>query len=653
MIEIVGVEGSSEYRAALLVRDALESSWPGVSTSPVEEDDIKIAVSAKISGYKVQDIDIVLAGVLSRARQARATRVIRSSAGNRLNTRPLLVESFVVAIEVKEQDERGVTVNDDQIQVRYSRSGKIEVKSATDQNVAQMHVLKAYFSDQRAEVFVRRCLVFPSLGNITAPSAVASVFNGHQLISAIASPSPVLERNGQGVLSAGNRQAVERVLASPLFRPMVPTRLDRERMDRLAAKSAEVDDLVAKLGTGTVFLRGYGGTGKTVLLLQTAWKLFKSEGKRTLMLTYNNALAADMRRLMTLMAIPSSPEDGGIEIVTVMSFLYKWFAQLHILDEEELDFARYPELCKTAVEMIESGAVTQEDIERFIANEPDKFDFDQLFVDEGQDWPQGETSLLKALYSPRRLCVADGIDQLIRGQRADWRTGLPRDERKTKGLTTCLRLKRNLSLFAADVARATGMGWEAKANPVAGGGRLLVLCKPYDACQELHEQLVRELRDDGNAPIDMLFCVPPDRVRRDGESTRSEMAVLLENWGHAAWDGVDLVARKDFARSTEQVRIVQYASCRGLEGWTVVLDGFDDFLEWASNQKKARGLSEEERDGFVNLETAAKREAWRWGMIALTRPIDTLVVRLSDSESPFGRQVIEIAKQHEDFVQLL
>lgn len=88
MIEIVGTEGSSEYRAALMVRDALESAWPGVTTSPVEEDDIKIAVSVKISGYKIQDIDIVLVGRLSRPRQVRPARVIRGHTGNRLNNRP-------------------------------------------------------------------------------------------------------------------------------------------------------------------------------------------------------------------------------------------------------------------------------------------------------------------------------------------------------------------------------------------------------------------------------------------------------------------------------------------------------------------------------------------------------------------------------------
>lgn len=653
MITVVGAEGSSEYRAAILIRDALEETWPGVSSSPAEEDDIKIAVSVKISGYKVQDIDVVLAGRFSKPRLFRPTRVIRSHKGNRLNNRPVVVESFVVAIEVKDHDERAIKVNDDQVQVRYSRSGKVEWKSATDQNDAQVHSLKPYLADHHVDVFVRRCMVFPSLSSITAPSAVASGFSGHQLMSAIACPSPVLERRGQGVLSAGKLEAVEKVLASALFRSMIPTRLDRQRMDRLAAKSPAVDELIASLGSGTVFLRGYGGTGKTVLLLQAAWKQFKVEGNRTLLLTYNLALAADLRRLMALMAIPSSVEDGGIEIRTVMSFLYRWFAKFHLLEEEEQDYSKYPDLCNAAVEMIESGAVSAEDIESIIAEEPDKFDFDQVFVDEGQDWPQGEISLLKALYGSDSLCVADGIDQYTRGQRADWQAGTPRKERKTQGLGTCLRLKRNLSLFVAEIAKVTGAGWEAEANPVAGGGRIVVLCKPYEMAKNLHEELVHELRQDGNAPIDMLFCVPPGSVQREGSAAQSLMSNVLADWGLETWDGVDPGSRLDFARSSEQARIVQYASCRGLEGWTVVLDGFDEFLEYTASRKRLEGLDRDGTDGFVDLETAANREAWRWGMIALTRPIDTLVIQLNKPESNYGQQIIEVARSFGDFADVI
>ncbi|MCR9086194.1 MAG: hypothetical protein NXH97_05560 [Rhodobacteraceae bacterium] len=113
MITLVGAEASSEYQAAVLVRDALETTWPGLSTSAREVDDVRITVSTKLSGYQVQDIDIVSAGRFSKARMFKPLRVIRGSSGNKLNARPIMVESFVVAIEVKDHDERGVRIMDD------------------------------------------------------------------------------------------------------------------------------------------------------------------------------------------------------------------------------------------------------------------------------------------------------------------------------------------------------------------------------------------------------------------------------------------------------------------------------------------------------------------------------------------------------------
>ncbi|MES0826579.1 hypothetical protein [Ruegeria sp. SCP11] len=653
MITIIGAEGSSEYQAAVLVRNALEATWPGVTGTPREVDDIRIAVSTKLSGYQVQDIDIVLVGRFAKPRMFKPLRVIRGTSGNKLNTRPIMVESFVVAIEVKDHDDRGVRAVDDQVEVKYSRGGPLQWKSVTDQNVKQMHALKTYLSDMHVDVFARRCMVFPSLGSISAPSAVAGSFNGHQLMSAIASSSPLLERRGQGLLSAGDKETIEKVLAAPIFKHAIPTRLDRERMDRLAAKNPAIDGILETLGDGTVFLRGFAGTGKTVLLLQSAWKLFRSEGKRTLVLTYNHALAADMRRLMSLANIPSSVEAGGIRVGTVMSFLYTWFSKLGLLGEGPLDFTTYPELCAEALELIEGGAVTREDIEKIIYGDPDFFDFDHVFVDEGQDWPSGETALLKALYDPKRLCVADGVDQLVRGTRANWRAGLSRDKRSTLPLEKCLRLKRNLSLFVSEIARETGSAWDVEPNPAAGGGRVVILDKPYAEATTLHDRLVEDLKADGNDCVDMLICVPPDGVV-DGQGRRTSLVGReMAARGKEHWDGVDPMARSDFPRSPGQVRLVQYASCRGLEGWTVVLDGFDRFLAEVFENKMSCGLDSSEEEGFVDLEKAAIGEAWRWGLIALTRPIDTLVIQLSDPGGRFGSQVLEAAGKFPDFVEIL
>ena len=653
MITLVGAEGSSEYRAAVLVRDALEATWPGILTSPRDADDVRIAVSTKLSGYQVQDIDIVLAGRFSKPRTFKPLRVIRGSSGNKLNVRPIMVESFVVAIEVKDHDERGVCITGDQVEVTYSRGGPLQKKSATDQNIKQMHALKTYLSDMQVDVFARRCLIFPSLGSISAPSAVPGVFNAHLLMSAISSSSPLLERRGQGLLSAGDGNNVEKALAAPIFKLAIPTRLDRQRMDRLVAKNPAIDDILGTVGEGTVFLRGFAGTGKTVLLLQAAWKLFRADGKRTLVLTYNHALAADMRRLMSLANIPSSVEDGGIRVGTVMSFFYSWFSRLGLLDDGPLDYGAYPRLCVEALELIEGEAASREDIEEIIHGDPDTFDFDQVFVDEGQDWPSGETALLKALYDPKRLCVADGVDQLVRGARADWRKGLACGNRATLPLGKCLRLKRNLSIFVSDLARQTGSTWDAEPNAEAGGGRVIICTTPYAELQPLHERLLEDLRSDGNDCVDMLVCVPPDGVVTRKGARESLIGAAMTEWGQAGWDGVDPQARSDFPRGPGQVRIVQYASCRGLEGWTVVLDGFDRFLEATFEAKLAAGLSPDEEEGFVDLERAAAGEAWRWGLIALTRPIDTLVVQLADPSGRFGSQVFGVARKFPDFVEIL
>ena len=40
-------------------------------------------------------------------------------------------------------------------------------------------------------------------------------------------------------------------------------------------------------------------------------------------------------------------------------------------------------------------------------------------------------------------------------------------------------------------------------------------------------------------------------------------------------------------------------------------------------------------------------------MIALTRPIDTLVIQLKDPKSMYGRQILEIAKSFGDFVDVV
>ena len=96
-------------------------------------------------------------------------------------------------------------------------------------------------------------------------------------------------------------------------------------------------------------------------------------------------------------------------------------------------------------------------------------------------------------------------------------------------------------------------------------------------------------------------------------------------------------------------RIVQYNSCRGLEGWVVVLDALDEF--WEAKYREA--LAEPAASGAaMGPEERARRAAWTWCMMALTRPIDTLVITLMDDDSEVSQLLKRVAVANPDIVEL-
>jgi len=86
------------------------------------------------------------------------------------------------------------------------------------------------------------------------------------------------------------------------------------------------------------------------------------------------------------MGISSSPENGGITVDTVMSFMFTWFSRLQLLTEEPV-FEKYDEMCRETSEMLNKDAITRADVDAVTEADPDRFDFDIVAVDEAQDWP--------------------------------------------------------------------------------------------------------------------------------------------------------------------------------------------------------------------------------------------------------------------------
>lgn len=165
-----------------------------------------------------------------------------------------------------------------------------------------------------------------------------------------------------------------------------------------------------------------------------------------------------------------------------------------------------------------------------------------------------------------------------------------------------------------------------------------------------NEKLLEKNAADGNLPIDMLFCVPPgDQVQGEQGKSRSNLARNLSEWGHDVWDGTDLEVRRSAPIRVSQHRVVQYDSCRGLEGWIVVDYALDDFLTY-----KFESCPLTSGDGmlFEDERTRRYRFAMRWATIPLTRAIDTQVIQLVNPESEFSRRLLELARQL-DFVEIV
>ena len=650
MIEVVGYEGSAEFDAAQALKQALAGLWPGIESSPPEEDFIRIAANVKLSGFKVSDVDVVSVGRLRPGRFFVPNKAVKDSDGSIVREK-VEVRSFAVAIEEKSHDPAGVRVSGDTVTVRYKSSGRFEWKNATEQNIDQVHAIRGYLGNVGAgSAWVYRALLMSGLDRARSAGTLARGFTGRDFFTALINVNGLRRFDRGYAIRSFNGSEADNALGASIFQEATPTGLDRGRMDKIAARSALAGILASELGTKRIHLRGQGGTGKTILLLQSAVRAYEDYDKRVLVLTYNHALAADIQRLLAMMRIPSAQEGGGVEVRTVMSFTCSWLSKLGILaGEEELLDGRYLELCQEALEYLSSGAIEPSEIERLKSERWLEFEFDSIFVDEAQDWPQAEADLLCMCFGADKISIADGGEQYVRGSPTNWKRGPTKPESlEVVPLKRALRMKSNLARFANQVAETAGLRWSIDDNDQAGGGQILIAQQPYHELPELWERVFESAHERGNRKVDLLHCVLPSSVQ-GGQVPRSRLAAAFEVAGEQVWDGVAASVRRDFPKSADCLRIVQYQSCRGLEGWVTVLDGLDELWdmkrdEWLREPGAfaASGQTPEEM---------ASQHAWRWVMIALTRPIDTLVITLRDPESGLSKIVRSVWRRNPDFVQ--
>jgi hypothetical protein len=448
--------------------------------------------------------------------------------------------------------------------------------------------------------------------------------------ASLRAPFALDDANGEAAM--GVMIVRERLLAT-----RKESRRDRDRVERLSrdlASGSAVDQLVQKAGSAQIRLCGRGGSGKTTSLALLAVRLAEA-GDRVLILTFHKTLRSDIALLIASLGRPSGIPPDRILVETTMSFVLSALVALGIAvphkgadpDYELVDGV----LDETRAMLVGAPDAAVGDIARLRAENPERFSWDYVFVDEAQDCSDSERDFLRALYGHRRFVLADGIEQLVRRQVAcDWNRGIAADERVVMRFDRSLRMLRNVATFVNCFARVLGFDtWRIEPQESLPGGRVIITSG--DAISpEVLRAIVSAAAQQRADPVDCLICVPP---KSGGVDVCPQLFAAADSAGLAIWDGT-IPANRGSVPGDDALRVVRYESSRGLEGWITVALDLDDF---AANKMKHPNLKP--NDPPVEADVVAAR----WLLIPLTRAVHTLVITVRDPQSLVALRLREAA----------
>ena len=643
--------GSDEYEGAVKLMKTLEAGLPGSA-----EGEIVLHPNADIQGRDVKDVDLLVMGWLKNY----APKLSFTGDGEEIITDRARIESFCTVIEIKAHPVSRVSRLGTEFFVDYSDKPKHSVTyQSNQQKLAAISFLRGILGKSP---YVTNLIWFtgvkpgelegllkledgmpPMMSNTLPDEYTAADFFQH----VIWQKKPYVTKAGEYALDCFcGREDVEKFIANFAKRRTQAGELTRRRIELITSQAVGKD--FAGLAEGKMNIcRGTAGTGKTIGLIQAAIRYVEEKEARVIILTYNAALAADIRRLFALAQLPELFEKSCVTIETMHRFFRRLAsAALHggRLPAEEF-FSRYDETLGELLAYLED----EEDPKRFlreIMGRDDFLNWDYCFIDEAQDWTVRERDLILKIFGPDRIIVADGGRQFVRKIAAcDWKVV---EELKSIRLKKCLRQKNNLIRFINHCLDSLGRedARVVSADKLTGGR--VVVCADDSRRYQLFRRELELVREAGNIPYDMLFLVPSVMVGKEPRHFR--YTEEFERNSLPVWDGTDPEVRSAVNLSGDAVRVLQYDSARGLEGWTVVCIWLDAFLE-----EKEKYFDDPVSPDALTLESREdrlKEYLLNWLMIPLTRAIDTLVITFRDENSDIAKTLIALAKEYPDYVIL-
>lgn len=638
---------SKEDEAANQLKNNLQEE---LASYPAAKGTIYIMTSIRIFGQKRNDIDMLVMGF------------IENLTFKNINTKnydvvkELDVKSFICNIELKSHSASSVKHEGTDYIVSYSGIPHNASQQCSEAKFSLFNHLndQLYIKPFICDVLWLNGLSRTDLSYLrgsTIDNALHRGFKFRDLVNVILQQANVIKiGTSRFCLDSFTDGEKEYNAIVDLFTAVrEPQGLTKQKFELLSQKNTDVEKLLTDTGNKLTIVTGRAGTGKTVQLLQLAFMLANEDyANRCLILTYNNALVSDIKRLIDYTPMPSKVDGRTVSIKTIHSFFLTLMKEVgvdvnHLNPQNRTFDADYTQSLKLLYEFVVETC-QKEDIDALKDLAESSIDWDYILIDEAQDFSDLEKKILFKIYGARRLVVADGVDQFIRvGNRQIWERGVEKSlVCKPKTMVLERRQKANLVSFVNAFACLANLDWKVKPNDELPGGEIKIYSKFLN---KTFKELKSNCKQNKCENYDILILEPPTQVIRDNKGKRFAKAEAYNKAGIPIYDGINDNNRTTYP-TKDQCRVYQYDSCRGLEGWCVVCADFDDLIQYKMDTYKAN-----DEELCFDPEVAKRRSVMLWALMPLTRPIDTLVITLSNVDTEIGKMLKQLADAYPDFIE--
>ncbi len=695
-----------------------------------KNDQVFIASNLKLYGEKVCDLDVLVAG---RFGNGMSKKSIFFDKNDEKHYRPVFIDSFCFAINIRQENNSEILIEGDQIfTITHKRKASLSKHCNNIKNSARSFLID--FTGKESNPIVTPIILFQQIiekKGVVENSFYAPYLRSHLTLDKLFQ-SAFIQKNPKE--NAGKLEKPNYFTYSSFFHKETNIEmignaikmfglikkgigpLTKQKLDFMTKKRVEEPVYAQKVGKELVVIKGGAGTGKTLKIMQLAQQCYLG-GNRSLVLTYNRALAQDITRLIQLSEIKDNPNSPTISIQTIHSFMYPLLTSLcniedrvvaenFLTSEQDEKIVEEPNLNDRAAvlqnfggliylkyysdflaqalqkwpEFLKSSNLESDDPEIIKQHEEFKKQIEELrnqwdyiFIDEGQDWYREERDLLYRIFGPEKFVVATGDQQLIRtNDPLDWQisAGKPISSHQVSFPSRSLRQKSNLCKFQQIFAEKFRVDWNVRFNPDLEGGKIFVTTKG------MNKQVAEYLKNctkgySKDLYDDLLFLVPPTStssvkvnktIHLDGEKSfvwnlKSRSFSSLNEWeemGLKIFDGT--FVHEDGLKQPVpgEYRLITYESCRGLESYGLVAVEMDLFFE--SKQKHYSDSLDSQKQGDLytqGLAERANRFAAMWSLIVFSRPVDFLLITIKNKDSDFFRVMKEIASDNPDLIEIL